>query len=160
MPPWGELVVAITCLVGIAGTIVPVLPGALLVGGAVVVWAFVEGGAVAWTTAALVLVVIAAGQALKYLLPGRRLRDSGIPGVTLVVGGVLGVVGFFILPVVGLIVGFLGGVYLAELARLRSARDAWPSTLTAMKAAGLSMLIELASALLATSMWLAVAVTT
>jgi uncharacterized protein len=160
VPAWGELLVALVCLVGIAGTIVPVLPGAFLVGGAILVWAVVEGSAVSWLLAVAAIGVIALGQVLKYLVPGRRMRESGVPGSVLVVGGLLGVVGFFVIPLVGLVVGFVGGVYLAEWWRLRSASEAWPTTLAAMKAAGLSMLIELASALIATSMWATVAVTT
>jgi uncharacterized protein len=75
-----------------------------------------------------------------------------VPGRTLLAGGVLGIVGFFVVPVVGVVLGFVLGVYLAELARL--GRDgAWPSTRTALAAVGWSMLIELAAGLLATAVW-------
>ena len=49
--------------VGLVGVVVQVLPGALLVLGAVVVWAAVEGTGVAWAVAALAVVatVVAAG---------------------------------------------------------------------------------------------------
>ena len=40
-------------------------------------------------------------------MPGRQLRATGIPTSTLVTGGVLGVVGFFVIPVVGLLVGWI-----------------------------------------------------
>ena len=152
MPAWGVLLVALACAVGIAGTIVPVLPGTVVVGVAIVVWAVVEGGA-AWVVAALAVAVLAGGAALKYLVPGCRLSAAGVPGRTLLAGGLVGVVGFFVVPVVGLPLGFIGGVYLAELLRLRDPAQAWPSTWHAMKAAGLSMLIELAAALLATTVW-------
>jgi uncharacterized protein len=68
---------------------------------------------------------------------------------------VLGLVGFFVIPVVGLFVGFVLGVWLAEWARLRDPRRAWPSTKQALKAAGLSMLIELAAGLAIAAVWLA-----
>ena len=55
---------------------------------------------------------------MKYVVPGRRLKENGIPNSTLLLGGVLGVVGFFVIPVVGLLVGFVLGVYLAELNRV------------------------------------------
>jgi uncharacterized protein YqgC (DUF456 family) len=86
------------------------------------------------------------------LLPGRRMRDAGVPGRTLVAGGLLGIVGFFVVPVVGLLLGFVLGVYLAELARIGRAR-AWPSARHALTAVGWSILIELAAALLATAVW-------
>jgi len=40
-----------------------------------------------------------------------------------------------------------------ELLRLRDPRTAWPATWAAMKASGLSVLIELTAALLATALW-------
>jgi len=50
--------------------------------------------------------------------------------------------------------GFVLGVYLVELARLRSPELAWPSTKHALRAAGWSVLIELATALLMAVTWL------
>jgi hypothetical protein len=50
-------------------------------------------------------------------------------------------------------VGFGPGVYLAAHRRV-GPTAAWPSTTAALRAAGLSILIELAAALLATSAWL------
>ena len=55
---------------------------------------------------------------------------------------------------VGLLVGFVLGVYLAEYHRV-GAQAAWPSTRHALKAVGLSILIELAAGLLATFVWIA-----
>ncbi len=68
----------------------------------------------------------------------------------MVVGGVVGIIGFFVIPVVGgLFLGFIVGTYFAELARLRRYDIAWSSTLHAVKAVGLSMLVELFGALIA-----------
>jgi hypothetical protein len=61
--------------------------------------------------------------------------------------------------VVGVFVGFVLGVYLAEHRRV--GRDAaWPSTRHALKAVGISILIELAAALVATFVWVAGVVAT
>lgn len=160
MPGWGEALIAVACVVGIVGTILPVLPGSLLIGGAIVLWAVVEGGAVAWTTAVAAVLVLAAGYALTLWIPGRRMSAAGIPTRTLVAGGLLGIVGLFVVPVVGLPLGFVLGVYLAERVRLPTHADAWPSTVEAMKGTGLSVLIGLAAAVLATGIWATVAVTT
>ena len=98
------------------------------------------------------LLVLAVGTVVKYAVPHRRIRDAGVPRSTLVAGAVLGVVGFFVVPVVGLFVGFVGGVYGAEALRLGPAQ-ARPATWTALKAVGLSVLIELSAALFAASAW-------
>ena len=48
-------------------------------------------------------------------------------------GAVLGVIGFFVIPVVGLVVGFVLGVYLAELVHRRDQRRAWRRRCTRVK---------------------------
>jgi uncharacterized protein YqgC (DUF456 family) len=147
-----EALVALAIAVGLVGVIVPVLPGSLLVLGAILVWAWDVGTAEAWTVFAVSTTFIAAGGIMKYALPGRHLRTNGIPASTLALGAVLGVVGFFVVPVVGLLVGFVLGIYLAELRRVGVAQ-AWPATVHALKAVGLSMLIELVASLLAAMTW-------
>jgi uncharacterized protein YqgC (DUF456 family) len=147
-----ELLVALAIAVGLVGIVVPVLPGSVLVLGAVLVWSWYVGGATAWLVFGMAAALLAAGAVVKYLVPHRRLRDVGVPSSTLWAGAVLGVVGFFVVPVVGLFLGFVLGVYLAEHHRL-GARAAWPSTRHALKAVGLSIAIELAAALAATLVW-------
>lgn len=156
----GELVVGIVVLVGLVGVVVQVLPGALLVCGAVVVWGVVTGGATGWVVVVAALLLTAAAEVAKYLLAGRHLSRAGVPGRSLLWGGALGVVGFFVVPVVGLPLGFVLGVWLAELARLRQGRPAWTSTVAALQATGLTILVELAGALLVTAVWLAAVVAT
>jgi uncharacterized protein YqgC (DUF456 family) len=91
---------------------------------------------------------------VKYLVPNRRLKGAGIPASTQWIGAALGIVGFFVIPVIGLLIGFVLGVYLAEYGRL-GARAAWPSTKHALKAVGLSIVIELTAGVIATFVWVA-----
>ena len=53
------------------------------------------------------------------------------------------------------LLGFSAGVYAAERHRLGTHQAAWPSTVHALKAVGLSILIELAAGLLIGAAWLA-----
>ena len=89
---------------------------------------------------------------MKYVVPGRRLRDAGVPTATMLAGAVLGIIGFFVVPVVGLPLGFLLGVYLMQWHHLGRER-AWPATWSAIKAIGLGMLIELTCATVAALVW-------
>ena len=154
LAPLTNLLVGLAILVGLAGVVVPVLPGLILVLAAILVWALERQDAVGWAVLAITAVLFAVGQVAKYLLPGRRLKDAGIPGGTTLAGVVLGVIGFFVVPVVGLPLGFVLGIYGAERLRLGSHALAWPSTGHALRAAGWSMLIELATGLLMFSTWL------
>ena len=147
-----EVLVALAIAVGIVGVVVPLLPGSLLVLGAILVWALDERTGTAWSVFAVAALFIALGAVVKYVVPGRRLKEVGIPTSTLVLGAVLGVIGFFVIPVVGLVIGFVLGVYLSELNRL-GRQAAWPATAHALKAVGLSMLIEVTASLLAAATW-------
>jgi uncharacterized protein len=148
-----EVLVGLVILVGLVGIVVPILPGTILILGAVLVWTVNEGSGTAWTVFAVVTTLLVLGAAVKYVVPARGLSASGVPNRTILLGGVLGIVGFFIVPVIGLLLGFVLGVYLAETRRV-GRNLAWPSTVAALKAAGLAVLIELVAALLATGVWL------
>jgi uncharacterized protein YqgC (DUF456 family) len=147
------VVCGLLVVVGLFGIVVPVLPGTILVALGIGVWAYDVGSTAAWVTFALALLLLVVGAVVKYAVPGRRLKAT-VPTRTLVVGGVCAVIGFFVIPVVGVLVGFPIGIYVAERIRV-GAEGAWPSTRAALKAVGVSILIELAAAVAATVVWVA-----
>lgn len=147
-----EIIVAVVIALGIAGIIVPVLPGTILVLGAVLVWALEIATTTGWAVFAACAALLVGGSIVKYLVPGRRLKASGVPNRTLLFGALLAFVGFFVVPVIGMFIGFVLGIYLAERTRLGAA-GAWPSTVHALKAVGVSILIELVAAFLAAVTW-------
>ena len=122
-----DLLVGLAVLVGLLGIVVPILPGTLLILGAVVAWAVVVGSPAGWITLGVVALLLGTGAVVKYAVPSRHLQAVGVPTRTVVVGGLLGVVGFFVVPVVGLLVGFVLGVYLSELQRVGRAH-AWTTS--------------------------------
>ena len=154
-----DIVAGLAILIGLVGVLLPVLPGSLLIGVALLGWALAVGTGTAWTAAAVGCVVLILGAVAKYLFPGRSLQRQGVPHRTLLAGAVLGVVGFFVVPVVGLPLGFVAGIYLAELQRLGRER-AWPATKAALRAVGLAVLIELTAAVLAAGVFVAGAAAT
>jgi uncharacterized protein YqgC (DUF456 family) len=151
----GVAIVGLAIAVGIAGVVIPVLPGALLAWAAIAVWALAVGSTAGWVALAAATLLIGGGQVVKILVPGRRLRDAGVPRQSIVVGLVGAGVGFFVIPVVGFFVGFPLGVYLEERRRLARHDAAWRSTREALRAIGVSILIELAATALAAGAWVA-----
>ena len=153
MSTGGILLVGLAIAVGLVGILVPLLPGTLLIFAAILVWALVEQDMTGWVTLAVASVLLGATTLVKYLWPVRRMRAADVRTSSLAAGGVLGIVGFFVIPVVGLVIGFVLGIYLAELARRHDQRRAWASTVHALKGVALSVGVELTGALLATVVW-------
>jgi uncharacterized protein len=151
----GVVLVGLAIAVGVAGVVVPVLPGALLVWAAIAVWALAVGSTTGWATLAAATLLIGGGQVVKLLVPHRRLRDAGVPRRSILVGFLLAVIGFFVIPVVGFFIGFPLGIYAEERRRLAGHASAWQSTRHALRAIGLSILIELTATVLAAAAWLA-----
>jgi uncharacterized protein YqgC (DUF456 family) len=133
----------IAVLVGIAGTVVPVVPGSLLVAVAAVAYAFSAQSATVTVAAVVACVVLLIGGVVPAKAVGGKVEKA-----PLILGGVLALIGFFVVPVIGLLLGFILGVLLGELLRTRSFADAIPATRAALYAAGLSMIIELAATII------------
>jgi len=149
----GIVLVALAIAVGLVGIIVPVLPGGILVLGSIGVWAYVDNTVVSWVVFGIATALFVVAQVVKYTWPAKRMRQADVRTSVLVIGAIAGVVGFFVIPVIGLLIGFVGGVFVAELGIRRDATRAWASTVHALKNVALSVGIELTGALLATVAW-------
>jgi uncharacterized protein YqgC (DUF456 family) len=68
--------------------------------------------------------------------------------------GALGaVVGFFVVPVVGALLGGPAGIFVAELARVREPSRAWASTLEALKGVGLGIVVQFVAGVAMIAVW-------
>lgn len=152
------LVLGLLMAVGLVGVVLPVLPGLLLIAVTGVAWAWLETGTAPWIVLGVMLVVLTIGTVAKYVLPHRTLKDAGAPRSTMLLGVLGAIVGFFVIPVVGLIIGGVAGVYLGEWQRRGDSGAAWRSTWATTKAIGVGILIELAAGVLAVLIWVAGAV--
>src|SRR3981081_1138686 len=83
-------------LVGVAGTIIPVLPGSFLIGLSLLAWALWGGaGITGWWGLVSGIVCGRVVMAASAVLTGRKLKQHRIPGRSVVAGVVLGVAGMF-----------------------------------------------------------------
>jgi uncharacterized protein YqgC (DUF456 family) len=153
MSGWQLVAVGLVMLLGLLGVLIPGIPGPLIVWAGVLWWAMTEQTGLAWVVLIGATVVLLLNQAVKWLLPTRDLRAAGAPYRTLFMAGATGIVGFFVIPVIGGPLGAIGGLYALERVRLGSHGDAWASTRTVMRAIGLSVLVELFACLLAVGAW-------
>src|SRR5690348_6267130 len=152
----GNVLIGMVMLVGLVGVLVPVLPGTALVLLAGVAWAvFVAGDGVGrWIVVGAMAVLFLAGLVAKYVLPGRRLSGH-LPRSTLAVGAIGAVIGLFVLPPFGLLIGGVLGVYLAEVRRVGVGSESMRSTIAVFQAVGIGILAELTAGVLMVATWLA-----
>ena len=143
-----DVLALLAVAIGLAGILVPVLPGSVLILGSLLAWAILVGETAGWVVFAVAAAFLVVGTIVKYAVPGRRMKSAGVPTSTMVIGAVAGIVGFFVIPVIGLPVGFVGGIYAAEYQRVGQV-EARRTTVAALKAVGLSILIELTAGLFA-----------
>ncbi|NEB78016.1 DUF456 domain-containing protein [Streptomyces sp. SID14478] len=153
MGAWELLLVGAVMALGLCGVLVPGVPGSWLVWAGVAVWALRDPNGLAWGVLVGATVALLAAQVLRWQLPPRRLRQAGATRKLAVWAGAGALVGFCVLPVVGAIPGFIGGIYVSERLRLGGHGDAWASTRTAMRAGGSSVLAELFACLLIVGAW-------
>ncbi|MYW64241.1 DUF456 family protein [Streptomyces sp. SID8379] len=154
MGAWELLLVGAVLALGLCGVLVPGVPGSWLVWAGVAVWALREPSGLAWGVLVGATVVLFASLVLRWQLPPRRLRQAGATRQLGLWAGLGALVGFCVVPVIGAIPGFVGGIYVSERLRLGSHGDAVASTRTAMRAGGSSVLAELFACLLIVGAWL------
>ncbi|NUO40435.1 MAG: DUF456 domain-containing protein [Streptomyces sp.] len=136
------------------GVLVPGVPGSWLVWAAVLWWALKDPRPLAWGVLVGATVVLFLSQVVRWALPPRRLRTSGATPRMAVYAGVGALLGFVLVPVVGAIPGFMGGVYLYERLRLGRHAEARAALRTVMRQGGSSVLAELFTCLLIAGAWL------
>ena len=68
---------AVLIVVGLAGVLIPLLPGPILIWVGIALWSFERSDAAGWAILVAATAVLAVGLIAKYALPGRRLREAG-----------------------------------------------------------------------------------
>ncbi len=147
------LVLAVMAL-GLVGTVLPVFPGLPLIWLAGLA-GFLPAGfdGLAWSTMAVMTLLMVGGVVAKYVLPSRAGGQSASRG-SLVWAAVGAAVGFVVVPVIGFAIGGVAGLYLAETRRTGSGEVAREHTLLALRRFGLGVLVEVAAGISMILVWL------
>ncbi|RZU34813.1 hypothetical protein EV284_4414 [Streptomyces sp. BK022] len=154
MGAWELLLVGLVIALGLCGVLVPGVPGSWLVWAGVLWWALTNPSGLAWALLVGATVVLLVAHVVRWTLPARRLRESGATPRTAVYAGAGALAGFVLLPVVGALPGFMGGIYLGERLRLGRHGEAMAALRTAMRSGGSSVFTELFACLLIAAAWL------
>lgn len=144
------LVSALLIGVGAIGILYPVLPGSFAVLGGLLLWGLVVRGPEGWWALGLGGGLMLAGMLAQFVLTGKTLKQRAIPNRSILIGSVCAVIGMFLIPVVGLFIGFALGLLASETHRTSgNVSGALSSTIVALKSLGIGMVVEFAAALAA-----------
>jgi uncharacterized protein len=147
---------AIVMAIGLVGSVVPFVPGLPLIWIGAFGYGLAEDfGRIGVVAMTLITGLMVGGIAVKYALAQRSARRSGAPFTTLMFAAVLGFIGFFVIPVIGFIIGGVLGVLLGERMRLRDWGPAWSSTKAVILAFGVGALLEIGAGILMILCWVA-----
>lgn len=150
---FASVVAGILLVVAAVGVVYPVLPGSLIAIVTLLAWAWVIGSWPAWIAAVVASLLCAAGWSASAVLTGKTLRQLGVPKWSIAVALVAGIVGMFLIPVVGIFVGFAVGLLVSEAVRHRDPGRAVGYSLQTLKAMGAGVLVEFALLCVAASVW-------
>ena len=154
MDAFGIFLIALAMVVGVVGTVLPFLPGLPIVWAAALVYGVVAGfGTVGWISFAIITLLAIGGMVLGFTLPHQRVSASGAPRSTVLIGLIAGIIGFFVIPVIGLPVGAIVGVYLAERLRTGDGRAAWSSTKNLIVGFGLGAAVQVSAGIAMIVCW-------
>lgn len=148
------VIAGILLAVAVLGTIIPVLPGSLLAVGALLAWGWILGSSASWWAAGIGMAIALAGWSASTVLAGRELKQQLIPRGSILLAVVLAIIGMFLIPVVGLFLGFGIGLLAGEYSRRRNLPKAVRASASVLRAMGVGMLAEFGCAALASSLWM------
>jgi uncharacterized protein YqgC (DUF456 family) len=150
------VVVGIAMAIGLVGTVLPILPGLLLIWAAALVYGLVgDFGAVGIAAMVVITALTVVGTAAGVVIPKKAAGDAGASRSSLLIGALVGIIGFFVVPIVGFPLGGALGIFLGEQVRTGDREVAWVSTWATLKGFGLAALVQFGAGLLMVLTWVA-----
>jgi uncharacterized protein YqgC (DUF456 family) len=156
MDTGGLVLIALAMLAGLVGTALPLIPGLPIVWLAALIYGLAEGFDTVGTAAFGVISLLAiAGIVGGIVLPHRHVAARGAARSSVLAGAAGAVIGFFVIPVIGLVIGGVVGIYAMEYRRTGDGAAAWSTTKTLLVGFGLGVLLELTAGILMVMTWVA-----
>jgi uncharacterized protein YqgC (DUF456 family) len=147
----GIALVVLAFIIGLVGTIAPVIPGLLIIWLGALSYAWLVGFDVfsPWVFVLITLVALIAGTSNLWLA-ALGAKTTGASWRTLLVGLIGGIAGTFLIPIpiLGTILGYTGGLVLSEYVRQGEMRPALRTAFGGMVGWGVSTAVELAGGIL------------
>jgi uncharacterized protein YqgC (DUF456 family) len=135
--------------VGIIGIIVPILPGTLLIWLTVLIYAWRTGfEVIGWPSLVFITIIAFIAGTAQFWLPLLGAQKQGAAKRAMFLGVVGAIIGTFVVPLVGTVIGYAVGIFLGEYMKIRDWNLALRASLGGIAGWGISTIIELVVAFL------------
>jgi len=121
--------ILLTMLVGLLGLLIPIFPGLVVIWVGALAYGIITGFEFpAWLIFSILTVFMITGSLLDNVIMGKQAHKQGASWLSIFMAIIFGIVGTFIIPIIG---GFLGAIlamFIAEWIRRKNWRDAINTT--------------------------------
>jgi len=146
-------------LVGLAGLLVPIFPGLMVMWLATLIYALIQVSNESmhwfeWVLFAMITLLMIAGSVVDNIIIAKRVRDKKVPWGSIILGYLAGILGsLFFTPLIG-IVAAPAGLFGAEYLRLRDPKIAFDSTRAWMTGWGITIALRVAIGAVMIGLWM------
>jgi uncharacterized protein YqgC (DUF456 family) len=139
----GELLIGLAMAIGLVGILIPIAPGIVLVWLAGLAWAILDGGGLTrWSLFAVMTALTVGALIANVRIPAKSASTTNAPRGTLWLAALFAVIGFFVIPIAGVLIGFCCGVLLAHLIATNDIHKAFDAMWATLRAFGKSVLVQ------------------
>jgi uncharacterized protein len=149
-----QVIILAVMLFGLAGLIIPLLPGLLIIWVAALVYGLAQG--FTWGSGvifAILTVLMLFGSVIDNFIMGASARQQGASWIAIAIATVLGIAGSLIFPPFGGLAAALMGLFAYEFLRLKDWRKALESTKGMAIGCGWSTLVRAGIGALMIGLW-------
>ena len=116
-------------LVGLLGLLIPVIPGLVIIWIAALAYGAILGFEFpAWLIFTILTIIMIVGSLMDNLIMGKQAFKQGASWVSILLAILFGVIGTFILPIIGSFIGAILALFLSEWIRRKDWRKAMDAT--------------------------------
>ena len=140
--------------VGLLGLLIPIIPGLVIIWLASLAYGLGVGfQAPGWIFFAIITVIMIVGSVVDNLVMGQQAHKTGASWISVLLAMLFGVIGTFILPIIGGFIGALLALFLAEWIRRKNWREAMTATTGWAVGCGWAIVIRFLMGLLMIGIW-------
>lgn len=136
-------------VLGLIGTVVPMIPGSLLIWVAVLIYVLVNGMAsVGWLAFIIITLIVLVTGTADLWMPLLGAKKVGASTRAMVYGTIGAIIGTFFAPLLGTLIGYAGGILLGEYQVRGDWQEAFKASLGGLAGWGLATAVQLGGGIL------------